>query len=238
MACIKENSKQYPIKMMCRVLEVSKARFYAWQKAPSSTRAMKDEQLLAKVVEIFKTSRSTYGSPRIHAQLQKEGISCGRNRVIKLMQLAGIKSKTKRKFKVTTDSKHDLPVCKNVLKREFNPPSENKAWVQDITYISTQEGWLYLAVVIDLYSRKVVGYSMQDHMRKELVIDALDMAITARKPQQGLIVHSDRGSQYCSQLFQAKLGAYKMVCSMSEKGECWDNAVAESFFRSLKTELI
>ena len=238
MACIKDNKEDYPVDMMCRLLEVSTSRFYAWLNAPKSKRTEEDEKLSAKVIDIFEASRKTYGSTRIHAKLNKDGITCGRNRVIKLMRAAGLRSKVKRKFKVTTDSKHNLPVAPNVLKRDFKPDSENKAWAQDITYIATTEGWLYLAVVIDLYSRKVVGYSMQDHMRKELVIDALNMAITSRQPPPGLVAHSDRGSQYCSHLFQAKLGAYKMVCSMSGKGECWDNAVAESFFHSLKTELV
>jgi transposase InsO family protein len=235
MACIKDNTNEFPVEMMCRILKVSTSRFYAWLKAPRSKRTVEDEKLSAKVIAVFEASRKTYGSFRIHAKLIKDGLNCGRNRIIKLMRAAGLKSKVKRKFKVTTDSKHSHPVAANILKRDFNPTSADKVWVQDITYITTGEGWLYLAVVIDLYSRKVVGYSMQEHMRKELVIDALDMALTARKPLPGLIAHSDRGSQYCSHLFQAKLGAYKMVCSMSGKGECWDNAVAESFFHTLKT---
>lgn len=238
MAYIRDNNEEYSVEMMCSLLDVCKSRFYLWLKAPLSQRAQEDEKLSAKIIDIFRDSRHTYGSPRLHAKLKNDGVKCGRNRVIKLMQQSGIRSRVKRKYKVTTDSKHSLPVAPNLLKREFKPDSENKSWVQDITYIPTQEGWLYLATVIDLYSRKVVGYSMQDNMRKELVIDALDMAIKARRPAPGLVAHSDRGSQYCSALFQAKLEANKMKCSMSGKGECWDNAVAESFFHSLKTELV
>lgn len=226
----------YPVVMMCRLLGLSTSRYYSWLKAPKSQRKIEDEKLTTKVVEIFEKSRKIYGSPRIHAALHKSGEKCGRNRVIKLMKQAKICSRVKRKFKVTTDSKHKLPVVPNVLERQFTRTKANDAWVQDITYISTQEGWLYLAVVIDLFSRKVVGFSIQDNMRKGLVLDALDMAIKSRRPTSGLIVHSDRGSQYCSDLFQSKIKGNEMICSMSGKGECWDNAVAESFFHSLKTE--
>jgi putative transposase len=156
----------------------------------------------------------------------------------RLRRQKNLRSKVKRKFKSTTDSKHNLPVAENLLDRDFSPKSANKAWAQDITYIRTAEGWLYLAVVIDLYSRKVVGWKMDDNMRKELVIGALEMAVKSRKPGPELIAHSDRGSQYCSGLFQAKLKSHGMICSMSGKGDCWDNAVAESFFHTIKTELV
>lgn len=236
MACVQKHRKEYPVVMMCRLLGVSSSRFYLWLSAPKSRRKIEDEKLTAKIVDIFQRSRKIYGSPRIHAALNKSGEKCGRNRVIKLMKQEKICSRVKRKFKVTTDSKHELPVASNVLERQFTRTKANDAWVQDITYIPTKEGWLYLAVVIDLFSRKVVGFSMQDNMRKKLVLDALNMAIAQRCPLPGLIVHSDRGSQYCSELFQSKLKGCEMICSMSAKGECWDNAVAESFFHSLKTE--
>jgi transposase InsO family protein len=236
MAYILEQQRFYPIAMMCLGLKISTSAFYKWKKEPIGKRKQSDLKLTEDIKQAFEGSRGTYGSPRVRAALSKKGIKCGRHRVAKLMKKANIVSKTKRKFKVTTDSKHKLPVAENILNRKFAVASPNQAWVQDITYIWTTEGWLYLAVVIDLYSRKVVGWSIQDNMRKALVIDALDMAVKARKPGSNLLVHSDRGSQYCSSLFQANLKAHGMICSMSGKGECWDNAVAESFFHSLKTE--
>ena len=236
MAYIYEQQQFYPVAMMCVGLKVSKSAFYKWKKNPIAKRKQSDEKLTEDIRKAFKVSRSTYGSPRIRAYLAKKGIKCGRHRVAKLMKKANIVSKVKRKYKVTTDSKHKLPVAENLLNRDFAPNGPDQSWVQDITYIWTAEGWLYLAIVMDLYSRKVVGWSIQDNMRKALVIDALDMAIKARRPTQNLLAHSDRGSQYCSALFQAKLKAHGMICSMSGKGECWDNAVAESFFHSLKTE--
>ena len=239
MACIKKHKNEFPVVMMCRLLGVSTSRYYAWLMAPKSPRKMEDEKLTTKIVEVHEKSRRLYGSPRIHAVLNQGGEKCGRNRVIKLMKQAKICSRVKRKFKVTTtDSKHNLPVAANLLEREFRREKKDRAWVQDITYVSTGEGWLFLAVVIDLYSRKVVGFSMQDNMKKQLVLDALDMAIKSRKPESGMIVHSDRGSQYCSELFQSKIRGNEMMCSMSGKGDCWDNAVAESFFHSLKTECV
>lgn len=238
MAYISQQQRNYSVVMMCRVLEVSKSGFYEWKKEPISIRKREEIVIIAGIKEAFEESRGVYGSPRIHAALSKKGIKCGRHRVARLMRKSNIRSKTKRKFKVTTDSSHKLPVAENTLNRDFSPSQANQAWAQDITYIWTEEGWLYLAVVIDLFSRKVIGWSLRDNMKKELVIDALDMAIRSRKPGTSLLVHSDRGSQYCSALFQAKLKAHKMICSMSGKGECWDNAVAESFFHSLKTEHI
>lgn len=236
MAYIQEQQRFYPVVMMCLVLKISKSCYYKWKKKPVSKRKVEDKKLTEDIKQAFEKSRGTYGIPRIRAALRKKGIKCSRHRVAKLMKKSNIRSKTKRKFKVTTDSKHKLPVAENILNRGFKVAHANRAWVQDITYIWTTEGWLYLAVVIDLYSRKVVGWSIQDNMRKSLVIDALDMAIKARKPGANLLLHSDRGSQYCSVLFQCKLKAHGMICSMSGKGECWDNAVAESFFHSLKTE--
>lgn len=238
MAFVSVNRLFYPVRMMCNALGLCPSRYYCWRKGILSPQKEDNEHLAKKVAAIFEDSRKTYGSLRITAQLKKDGEKCGRNRVRRIMKAKNIAPKYKRKFKSTTDSKHDLPVAANILQRKFDPMSKDVAWVQDITYISTQEGFLYLAVVIDLFSRKVIGWSLQNNMRKELVIDAFDMALKARNPKAGLIAHSDRGSQYCSHLFQAKLAGNGVVCSMSRKAECWDNAVAESFFHTLKTELV
>ena len=233
---IKTQQQSYTTAMMCEHLNITRSRFYAWKNCPLGKRKLDEKKLTEDIKQVFEVSRQTYGSPRVRAALAKRGIRCGRHRVAKLMRKANLRSKVKRRFKVTTDSKHKLPVAENLLNREFKVAEPNKVWVQDISYIWTNEGFMYLAVVIDLFSRKIVGWSMQDNMRKALVMDALDMAFKSRKPEPGLMLHSDRGSQYCSQLFQAKIQSHGMTCSMSRKGECWDNAVAESFFHSLKTE--
>jgi len=223
---------------MCQVLNVSRSGYYSWLNRTPSKRKLENEELKIKIAEIYWQSRGTYGSPRIHEKLKKEGYHYNIKRIARLMKELGLKAIQKRKFKVTTDSNHNYPVKENLLKREFDVDTPNKAWVSDITYISTQEGWLYLTVIIDLYSRKVVGWSMNKRMTKQLVIDALIMAVKKRKPSKGLIFHSDRGSQYASHDFQNSLLRYGMKSSMSRKGDCWDNAVAESFFSSLKIELI
>lgn len=189
-------------------------------------------------MNIYHKSRKTYGSPRIHKQLCKEGIHCSKKRVERLMQEAGIQAIQKRKFKVTTDSRHNLPVAENILNREFTASSPNTKWVADITYINTDEGWLYLATIMDLHSRRIAGYSMQKYLTRELVIEALQMAITNRRPGRGLVIHSDRGSQYASYDYQRLLQQYDFICSMSRKGDCWDNSPMESFFKTLKTELV
>jgi len=226
------------VKKMCQVLNVSRSGYYSWLNRTPSKRKLENEELKIKIAEIYWQSRGTYGSPRIHEKLKKEGYHYNIKRIARLMKELGLKAIQKRKFKVTTDSNHNYPVKENLLKREFDVDTPNKAWVSDITYISTQEGWLYLTVIIDLYSRKVVGWSMNKRMTKQLVIDALIMAVKKRKPSKGLIFHSDRGSQYASHDFQNSLLRYGMKSSMSRKGDCWDNAVAESFFSSLKIELI
>lgn len=223
---------------MCQVLEVSRSGYYKWLKRKPSTIKKENEILKTKIAEIYWQSRGTYGSPRIYEHLRNEGIKCNKKRVERLMKVLGLKAIQKRKFKVTTDSNHNLPVKNNILNRKFDVNEKNKVWVSDITYIPTHEGWLYLAVVIDLYSRKVVGWSMNKRMKKELVINATRMAIKNRKPDKGLIFHSDRGSQYASHDFQKLLWQNGFKSSMSRKGNCWDNAVAESFFGTLKTELI
>ena len=201
-------------------------------------RELENQGLKLRIAQIYSENSGRYGSPRIYEQLRKEGFKCNKKRVERLMRVLGLKANQKRKFKVTTDSNHNLPIKDNLLNREFDVNQKNKVWASDITYISTKEGWLYLAVMIDLYSRKVVGWSMQKRMTKSLVIDALKMAINRRDPQQGLIVHSDQGSQYASHDFQKLLWQNKFKSSMSRKGDCWDNAVAESFFGTLKTELV
>lgn len=223
---------------MCQLFNVSRGGYYAWLKRPKSRRSRKNEKLKAEIVDIFDGSHRTYGAPRIHADLRSQGFFCGRNRVARLMKQLGIKAKTKRKFKATTDSKHNLPVAPNLLDQNFEAAGPNKVWAADITYIPTREGWLYLAVCIDLYSRMVVGWSMDSRITKQLVVDAFNMAARNRPGARGLVHHSDRGSQYASQEFQNILHSYEMLCSMSRKGNCYDNAVVESFFHSLKTEWV
>ena len=217
---------------------MSRTAYYHWLIVPISQRRIQDEVIKERIVKIYNESRKTYGSPRIHRKLDKQGIHCGRKRVERLMKEAGIQGIQKHKFKVTTDSRHNLPVAENLLNRNFSASSPNMSWVSDITYISTNEGWLYLAAIMDLYSRKIVGWSMQKYLRRELVEEALNMAITNRHLGRGLIIHSDRGSQYASLEYQQQLWRHGIICSMSRKGDCRDNAPMESFFHTLKTELV
>jgi len=203
-----------------------------------SKRSVENSLLLERIESVYKKSRRTYGSPRIHRQLVSEGQICGRGRVERLMSANGIRAKQKRKFVVTTDSKHDLPVAQNILGREFAVGEPNKVWLSDITYIPTDEGWLYLAGVLDLCSRTAVGWSMSESLERTLVIDALGMAYRRRRPGKGLVHHSDRGSQYASEDYRNLLKDYGMQMSMSRKGDCWDNAPMESFFGTLKKELV
>lgn len=219
-------------------MEVSVSGYYAWMKRPESGRRRQNQRLLERIKHIHKQSRQTYGSPRVYVNLRKQGVVCSLNRVARLMQLNQIAAKRKRKFVVTTDSKHKLPVAENKLNQDFTASKANQKWVTDITYIPTKEGWLYLAVVLDLYSRKVVGWAMEDNMETGLITNALKMALRARKPPKGLLHHSDRGSQYASNAYQQLLTDYTITCSMSRKGNCYDNAVMESFFATLKQELI
>lgn len=235
---VRDHRSQFQVSMMCWVLEVSRSGYYAWVSRPQSRRELENEALTEKIKSIHTKSRKTYGSPRIHRKLLSEGFRCSRGRVAQLMRNHEIRAQTKRRFVVTTDSKHDFPVAKNLLDRQFDVAEPNRVWVSDITYIPTSEGWLYLATTLDLYSRKIVGWSMDSSMSRELVLDALDMAVRARKPATGLIHHSDRGSQYASGDYRKALDQHGMLCSMSRKGDCWDNAVMESFYRSLKTELV
>ncbi len=228
----------YPITLMCQVLAVSPSGYYAWRNRPVCQRKMADTQLLSKIKTIFKKSRQTYGSPRIHAILREQGIRCGGKRVARLMRQAKLKVKRKRSYKVTTQSNHNLPVAPNLLNQQFTATQPNQVWLADITYVATAEGWLYLAVVLDLYSRRVVGWSMQPTLNRRLVLSALDMALKLRNPPAGLLHHSDRGSQYASRDYQAMLATYELLPSMSRRGNCYDNAPMESFFATLKTECI
>lgn len=223
---------------MCRVLEVSRGGFYQWLKRPASQRSVENGRLLLAIRAIHQESRGTYGSPRIHAQLRGTSKFHGRNRIARLMREHRIRGKQKRKFRVTTDSNHNFPLSQNVLDRKFVVEKPNKAWVADITYIGTKEGWLYLAAVMDLYSRRIVGWAMDNRICRHLVQRALCMAYFNRSPGPGLLHHSDRGSQYASGDYQKLLNSRGIVCSMSRKGNCWDNAVMESFFATLKTELV
>jgi putative transposase len=222
---------------MCSTLEVSRSGLYDWLGRDESNRDREDLRLLVLIREEHEKSRATYGAPRIHAALKKRGELCGLHRVERLMQEAGIRSKMRRKFVRTTNSNHPHPIAPNLLDRQFAVSAANQVWVSDITYIATDEGWLYLASTLDLYSRKVVGWAMSESMPTSLVESALEMAIDLRAPPAGLLHHSDRGVQYAAHAFQGLLQRHGIVCSMSRKGNCYDNAVKESFFHTLKTEL-
>lgn len=223
---------------MCRVLRVSTSGFYAWLSRGESERAVRDRVLIERIVEIHRRSGSTYGSRRVHRELVGEGVRCSRGRIARLMRANSVSAKHRRRFVVTTDSKHNLPVAPNLLNRQFISAGPNLVWASDITYIWTLEGWLYLAAVIEGHSRMVVGWSMSERLASPLVVDALTMAISRRDPAAGLIHHSDRGSQYAGTDYQRMLASAGMVCSMSRKGDCYDNAPVESFFGSLKTERV
>jgi transposase InsO family protein len=228
----------YPLRILCRVLRVSRSGYYAWRDRKPSVRALDDERLRPKVVEAFKVGRGTYGSPRVLDELIDQGFEIGRRRVARLMRELGLRGVSPRKFRVTTDSDHNHAIAENLLARDFEASRPNEKWVTDITYVWTSEGWLYLATVMDLYSRRIVGWSMADHLRTELCLDALQMAIKQRTKIRGLVHHSDRGVQYASDRYRAALKAQGIECSMSRRADCWDNAVAESFFGTLKNELI
>jgi len=227
-----------PIAVLCKVLEVSRSGYYAWEERGRSTRSAEDEKLVVHILAAFKLGRGAYGSPRVHEELKAAGIAVSRKRVARLMAELGLEGRRKRKFKATTDSKHDLPVADNVLDRNFEVAAPDVAWVTDITYVWTAEGWLYLAAILDLFSRRVVGFAMSDRIDRALVLEALRAAVGRRVPNAGLMHHSDRGSQYASGDYQDALDDLGVVCSMSRKGNCWDNAVAESFFATLKTECV
>ena len=235
---IDEHRRRWPVRLLCATLGVSPAGYYAWRRRPAGARVERRAALLGEIRAVHAEVKARYGSPRVHAELAARGHDCCVNTVAKLMQGHGIRAKTARKFRCTTDSNHDLPVAENLLDRQFDPESPNEAWVADITYIPTREGWLYLAAVEDLYSRRVVGWSMAAHRESRLVVDALALAVERRLPGEGLLAHSDRGSQYASDHYQRLLAKHGITCSMSRRADCWDNAPMESFFASLKKELV
>jgi transposase InsO family protein len=235
---IREHQEEFTIAAMCRILEVSVSGYYRWRGRRSSNREQENERLLSMIEAIHKESRNQYGSPKVYRRLRKLGQSCNHKRVERLMRKAGIKAKRVRKFKVTTDSRHSEPAAENLLDRRFSVSEPDKVWVSDITYLWTAEGWLYLAIFLDLFSRMVVGWSMSERITSELVISAFEMGQQKRGGRVSPMVHSDRGSQYASSSFRQELAGYGCLQSMSRRGNCWDNAVAESFFSALKLELV
>ena len=235
---IKQYSHEFPVRMMCEVLQVSPSGYYSWIKRPVSARDKEREKLANAIVNIFHAEKARAGYLRITKRLHRQGIKVGKNRVAGIMRDHGLRAKAAKKFKATTNSNHNLPVADNLLCQDFSATRENEKWVSDITYIHTDEGWLYLAVVMDLYSRKIIGWSLSERMKTTLVIDALLMALWRRGMPTGVIVHSDRGSQYCSLKYQSLLRKYNLKCSMSKRGDCYDNAAMESWNHSLKVEAI
>ena len=227
----------FPIAFMARHLNVSRAGYFAWLKRPESQRSKQVRSLTERIRAIHAESRGTYGSPRIHAELVADGVPAGRHRVAKLMRRAGVQARRKHSFVRTTDSNHKLPVAPNLVQRDFSPEAPNQLWAADITYLRTLEGWLYLAVVVDLFSRCVVGWSVSETIDRHLVLAALEQAVATRRPEPGFVHHSDRGVQYASKDYQEALKAQGITCSMSRKGDPWDNAAAESFFSTFKAEL-
>ncbi len=228
----------FPVSLMCRTLGVSRAGFYAWCRRATAAHARADERLGLEIAAIHAESRQRYGSPRIHAELADRGCRTSRKRVARLMRQRGLAARRRRRFHVTTDSRHGLPIAPNVLARDFACAVPDRTWVTDITYIWTAEGWLFLAVILDLCSRFAVGWAMSEWITDDLTLNALDMALARRHPRRGLLHHSDRGSQYASRDYQGALARAGIVCSMSRRGDCWDNAIAESFFATLKVELV
>ena len=231
-----QHCSSHGVQKMCRVIGASRSGYYGWRRQPQSKRQKDNEKILMEIRESHKNSRRAYGSPRITEDLQAKGMRCSENRVARLMKVHGIVGKAKKKFKATTNSKHNLPVAENLLNQNFVTEKPNTVWASDITYIQTLEGWLYLIVILDLYSRQVVGWAMSDRLTADFVVKALYQAIGRRRPASGCILHSDRGVQYASTDFRNVLKAYGFIQSMSRKGNCYDNAVAESFFHTLKTE--
>ena len=238
-AFIEAHRAVWPIVIQCRVLAVSRSGYYQWRRRPVSARTQRRASLMAEIRKLHVGHRQSYGSPRVFRELRAQGEVVNEKTVAKVMREAGIRAKSDRKFRVTTtDSNHTQPVAENVLNREFTADQRNQKWVADITYIATLEGWLYLAAVLDLCTRKVVGWSMSQRIDSRLVVDALEMAISREFPDAGLVAHSDRGVQYASEHYQGVLTQHDIECSMSRRGNCWDNAPMESFFATLKKELV
>lgn len=227
---------QYPVRLLCDVLEVSRSGFYAWVERPAAPKRIADAHLLLEIRAALVRGRGAYGSPRVHRELRARGIRVGKKRIERLMRENGLVARQKRRFVHTTDSRHEHPIAPNVLDRKFDAPMANKAWVGDVTYIPTAEGWLYLAVLLDLFSRRVVGWATSATNDGELALRALDQALRARRPSPGLVHHTDRGSPYASDTYRRALDAHAIIASMSRTGNCYDNAVAESFFATLKAE--
>jgi putative transposase len=235
---IQDHREAFPVSLMCRALQVSGSGFYTWLNRPKSPRSRENQNLIVEIKNLHQKSRQTYGSPRVHADLKSKGYVIGRHSVARLMRMNGVVSIHKRKFRVTTNSKHNHPVAENKLQWRFHVSGPGQCWISDITYIPTREGWLYLAITVDLFHRKVIGWAMDRCMTRWLVMRALNMAMKNGDMKPGLVHHSDRGVQYACRDFQALLEIHGIECSMSRKGNCWDNAVAESFFHTLKVELI
>ena len=235
---IQEHDRRDPIRLMCRVLAVSAAGYYAWRSRPESTRSANTRTLLSAIRVIHQESRETYGSPSIWAALIKQGHCVGEHRIARLMRVEGIRAKTVKKWRATTQSNHRLPVAENTLHRQFTVADPNRVWAGDITSVWTTEGWIYLAVILDLYLRLVIGWAMGHRLTVELAEQALTMALANRNPLAGLLHHSDRGSQYAAASYQLRLTTHGITTSMSRRGNCWDNACAESFFGTLKRELV
>ena len=238
-AFIQEHLQAYPVATVCRVLKVSRSGYYDWRDRPLSSRQVRSEQLAAKIRAVHEQNRCVYGSPRLCRALQSQGEAVCENTVAKVMRRCGIRAKGRKRFVPrTTDSTHDRPVAANLLDRQFQAVLPDRKWAADLTYIRTGEGWLYFAAVMDLCTRRIVGWSMADHMKADLVQDALEMALARRRPGPGLLHHSDRGVQYACEDYQHRLAQQGLLCSMSRRGNCWDNAMMESFFATLKSELV
>jgi putative transposase len=237
-AFIQTEKAYFSVALMCRVLQVSRSGFYAWCMRPRAPRAQQDQNLKLAIGAIYRQSHGRYGSPRVHAELRERGQCTGRKRVARLMRMEGLRARSRRRYRCTTDSGHGMAIKGNVLGRRFTVAQPNRTWVTDITYLWTLEGWLYLAVIVDLFSRRVVGWSMSESLERQLALDALKAAVADRQPRSGLIHHSDRGSQYASMEYQQLLAQHGIISSMSRRANCWDNAVAESFFATLKIELV
>lgn len=237
-AFIEQQTGQHRVSILCKTLSVSRSGYYAWRKRPASTRALANQSLLSEIWEVHQRSRENYGADKAWQALNDNGVACGRHRVARLRRENNIYAKRRRRFVVTTRSKNSKWLAPNLLKRQFTVEQPNRVWVGDVTFIPTKEGWLYLAVLLDLHSRCVVGWSMSNRNNTALVLSALTMAIQARRPTKGLIHHSDQGQTYAAGSYRQELEAHGMTPSMSRKGNCWDNAVAESFFATLEFELI
>jgi putative transposase len=237
-AFIETEKASFPINRMCRVLDVSQSGFFAWRDRPTCLRQRQDSIFLTHIRTAFALSNSTYGSPRMHRDLVDEGHAIGRHRTARLMRQNGLVARRKRGFKRTTDSEHAWPVAPNLVAQDFQAESPDRKWGSDISYVWTAEGWLYLAVVIDLFSRRVVGWATSDRLKRSLAVDALRRAIATRSTSPDLTHHSDRGSQYCSVDYQAELRRHDIRISMSGRGNCYDNAMVETFFKTIKAELI